>query len=47
MTALRATASIGVTALRSDDTTDSFVKRADEAMYQAKHAGRNQVVTAV
>lgn len=47
MSVLRATASIGVTALHPDDTADSFVKRADAAMYQAKHGGRNQVVTAV
>jgi diguanylate cyclase (GGDEF)-like protein len=47
MSALRVTASIGVAALRPDDTADSFVKRADEAMYQAKHGGRNQVVTTV
>ncbi|CAG7856808.1 hypothetical protein MCAMS1_01439 [biofilm metagenome] len=47
MTAVRVTASIGVTALHNDDTTDTMVKRADEAMYRAKHGGRNKIVTAV
>lgn len=47
MVALRVTASIGVAALRAGDTADSLVKRADTAMYQAKHGGRNQVVTGV
>lgn len=47
MTALSVTASIGVTALHTDDTADTLVKRADEAMYRAKHGGRNKSVTAV
>jgi diguanylate cyclase (GGDEF)-like protein len=46
MAALRVTASIGVSALRSDDTVDTLVKRADEAMYEAKHTGRNKVAVA-
>jgi PleD family two-component response regulator len=34
-----------VAALRDNDTVDTFIKRADEAMYEAKN-GRNQVVLA-
>ena len=37
-------ASIGVAAVRdSQDTLESLIDRADQAMYQAKQAGRNQV----
>jgi diguanylate cyclase (GGDEF)-like protein len=41
---LELSASLGVSTLRSDDTTASFVQRADHAMYIAKQSGRNQVV---
>jgi len=34
-----------VGSLRDDDTVETFIKRADEAMYEAKN-GRNQVVLA-
>lgn len=44
METIRITASLGVSSLRADDTVESFVKRADEAMYTAKNNGRNQVV---
>ena len=44
MEAIKITASLGVSSLRDDDTVESFVKRADEAMYTAKNSGRNQVV---
>jgi diguanylate cyclase (GGDEF)-like protein/PAS domain S-box-containing protein len=37
--------SIGVTLLRADETTDELVARADNAMYLAKKAGRNRVVS--
>lgn len=37
------TCSFGVTTFHGGDTPDTFVKRADEAMYQAKRAGRNRV----
>jgi len=43
MDILNITASLGVSNLRGNDTMDSFIKRADGAMYQAKHRGRNQV----
>ena len=36
--------SIGVTLLRSGETTDELVERADDAMYLAKNAGRDRVV---
>lgn len=35
--------SIGVTALVDHDTVDSLLERADEALYEAKRSGRNQV----
>jgi diguanylate cyclase len=40
------TVSIGVSALRRDDTPESFVTRADEALYAAKRAGKNRVSAA-
>jgi diguanylate cyclase (GGDEF)-like protein/PAS domain S-box-containing protein len=40
-----ATVSVGVTLRQPDDTADSMIARADEAMYRAKAEGRNQVVT--
>jgi diguanylate cyclase (GGDEF)-like protein len=43
--AFHLTASIGVASLGGeDDTLDSLIHRADQALYRAKHAGRNQVV---
>lgn len=38
------TISLGVTMARAEDDIDSFVKRADEGLYQAKEGGRNRVV---
>jgi two-component system, cell cycle response regulator len=45
--AIRITASIGVSGYTgSVDTAESIMKRADEALYQAKREGRNKVVSA-
>ncbi|MBC8113403.1 MAG: GGDEF domain-containing protein [Candidatus Saccharimonas sp.] len=38
---LRVTVSIGVAEVRGDENVESFIKRVDEALYAAKHAGRN------
>jgi len=46
MEIIKMTASLGVSSLRGNDTSDSFIKRADDAMYQAKTHGRNKVETA-
>jgi len=46
MKAINITASLGVSSLRADDTTETFVKRADNAMYTAKTNGRNQIILA-
>lgn len=37
------TASFGVACLLPDESPESLLKRADDALYQAKHGGRNQV----
>ena len=39
------TLSIGVANLRTGDSGESFIKRADDALYTAKRNGRNRVVT--
>jgi len=41
---VHSTVSIGITSLNANDTTDSFFKRADDALYKAKNAGRNRVM---
>ena len=38
------TVSIGVSQLNADDSMESLIQRADEAMYIAKHQGRNRVI---
>lgn len=37
------TLSVGITAFRSGERSDAVLKRADEALYRAKHLGRNRV----
>ena len=41
---ITATLSIGVTLARPDEPTETLVSRADAAMFQAKHKGRNRVI---
>jgi len=41
---IRITLSIGVTIAHPDEGTDALIAPADDAMYQAKKCGRNQVV---
>jgi len=38
------TTSIGVTEMSIDDNTDCLLKRVDDALYRAKHDGRNRIV---
>ena len=40
----KVTMSLGVTELLPEDSSDEAIRRADEAMYQAKRAGRNRVI---
>jgi len=42
-TNIRMTISMGLTQYRPGDTIRSFIERADTALYQAKHTGRNRV----
>jgi len=42
-TVKRVTCSFGVTSLKNNDTIESFIKRADQALYNAKENGRNRV----
>ncbi len=41
------TVSVGVAAFRPDDSMESFISRADEALYISKNAGRNRVTQEV
>jgi diguanylate cyclase (GGDEF)-like protein len=42
---IRLTASFGVSAYQPGETNTSFIGRADQALYEAKRLGKNQVVT--
>ena len=42
---LQVTVSIGLSQVRSDDTLQSLIARADSALYRAKQNGRNQICT--
>ncbi|MBV5337428.1 MAG: diguanylate cyclase, partial [Deltaproteobacteria bacterium] len=43
---LRVTASFGLAQLQLGETYETLLGRADGAMYEAKRAGRNQVISA-
>jgi diguanylate cyclase len=40
------TFSAGVTAYRLDEPIETALERADEALYEAKHTGKNRTCTA-
>jgi diguanylate cyclase len=42
-TNVKVTISLGVSELTAEDSVEALLKRADEALYQAKNAGRNRV----
>ena len=42
---IKVTISLGVSQMTAEDSVETFLKRADEALYQAKNTGRNRVVT--
>jgi diguanylate cyclase (GGDEF)-like protein len=46
MATIRITVSIGIYDLHENDTADTLLKNADNAMYKAKYSGRNQVCLA-
>lgn len=44
---LNVTVSIGATKIKTGDTPDSLIDRADKALYQAKKSGKNQLLTEI
>jgi diguanylate cyclase (GGDEF)-like protein len=46
MEPINITVSLGVSTLQNNERGDTFIKRADAAMYKAKNTGRNRVVLA-
>ncbi len=44
LNAIKITISLGITELLANDTLDSFIQRADQALYQSKSAGKNQTI---
>jgi PleD family two-component response regulator len=43
---LKVTYSGGITGYRKGDSPEAMIKRSDEALYQAKHGGRDRIVEA-
>ncbi len=43
----KVTVSIGITLMKAGDTAESFIARADDALYEAKESGRNRVIQRV
>ncbi len=46
-TKIKVTISLGVSELTTEDTAEALLKRADQALYQAKDSGRNRVVSLI
>lgn len=42
---IRLTVSVGVTSHKAGDTFESFIARADDALYEAKRTGKNKVIS--